>query len=605
MKTARWLSAAVMGVTLLCFGREAGAQQQGFALDQFDPSERGSDWFSVESLDLRGNLRPAIGVVMDGAYRPLAIFAADGTVQASIIRNQVFAHAGASLVLWDRLRVGFNLPVEVWQDGHNGVIDGVTYVAPQSQPAVGDLRFGADLRLVGTYGTPFTLALGARAYVPTGSRSDYIGDGAVRIDGRLEVAGDLDIFTYALRAGAEYRNLEQTIGGSPIGSQFLFGGAAGFRLFERNFVIGPEVYGATIITDGDAVFARKSTPVDAILGAHLTVARDFRFGAGGGLGLTRGYGSPEARWMASVEWAPAYEEKVAPTEDRDHDGIPDTEDACPDVAGVETDDPKTNGCPPDRDHDDIVDTEDACPDVAGVKTDDPKTNGCPPDRDHDGIADADDACPDVAGVKTDDPKTNGCPPDRDHDGVLDNADACPDVPGLKTDDPKTNGCPDPDRDKDGILNETDACPDAAGPKNADPKKNGCPQAYIQAGQIKIRDQVKFATGSAAIVPGKDSEEVLDAVLKILSDHADIKQLRVEGHTDNVGTAAFNRVLSQHRAETVMKWLVKHGIAGARLTAQGFGPDRPIDDNALDSGRRNNRRVEFHIVGEDSPSPGQP
>ena len=601
MKTARWLSAAVVGVGLLVPGREAGAQQQGFALDQFDPAERGSDWFAVESLDLRGNVRPAIGVVMDGAYRPLAIYAPGGAVEESVVRNQVFAHAGASLVLWDRLRVGFNLPVAVFQDGHNGVIDGVTYAAPPTQPAVGDLRLGADLRIVGVYGDPLTLALGARAYVPTGSRSDYLGDGKVRVDGRVEIAGDIGVFTYALRAGGEYRNLEASIGGSPIGSQALFGAAAGFRLFDRSFIIGPEVYGSTIITEGDAVFARKSTPVDAIVGAHYTLAHDFRLGAGVGLGLTRGYGSPEERWLASVEWAPAYEEKPTPTGDRDHDSIPDTEDACPDVPGVETDDPKTNGCPPDRDHDGITDADDACPDVAGVKTEDPKTNGCPPDRDRDGVADADDACPDVAGVKTEDPKTNGCPPDRDHDGVLDGADACPDVPGLKTDDPKTNGCPDPDRDKDGIPNESDACPDVPGPKNPDPKKNGCPQAYIQSGQIKIRDQVKFATASAAIVPGKDSEEVLDAVLKILSDHPEITKLRIEGHTDNTGTPAYNRVLSQHRAESVVKWLVKRGVAPVRLTAQGFGPDRPIDDNSLDSGRRNNRRVEFHIVGEDAPS----
>src|SRR6201999_3420956 len=97
--------------------------------------------------------------------------------------------------------------------------------------------------------------------------------------------------------------------------------------------------------------------------------------------------------------------------------------------------------------------------------------------------------------------------------------------------------PDPDRDKDGILNEVDACPDTPGPANKDPKKNGCPQAYIAQGQIKIRDQVKFATGSAMIVPGKDSEDVLQAVKAILDEHAEIKAIRVEGHTDNRGTAA--------------------------------------------------------------------
>ena len=568
MKMARWLSAAMTCAAFAALARDARAQSKGFALDTFDPSERGSDWFSVESLDLRGSVRPALGVVMDGAYRPLVLYAPDGTVRASVVRNQVFANVGGTLVLWDRLRVGFNLPVAVFQDGHRGVLDGVTY-SPPDTPSVGDLRLGADLRLVGTYGQPFTLALGARVYVPTGQRDNYTGDGAIRLDGRLEAAGDLGVFTYAGRVGAQYRNLEDTLGGSPIGSQLLFGAAAGFRAFDHGLVVGPEVYGTTIVGNGATLLSKTSTPIDALLGLHITFLRDFRIGGGVGPGLTRGFGSPVVRWLASLEWAPAYAEAPAPA---------------PEPA------PEA-----DRDGDGIADSADACPDTPGVTTDDPKTNGCPPDRDGDGVPDGVDACPDTPGVKTDDPKTNGCPPDRDGDGIIDSVDACPDSPGRKTDDPKTNGCPDIDRDKDGISNDMDACPDEPGPANTDPAKNGCPGAYIQAGQIKIRDQVKFATASAAIVPGKDSQDVLDAVEKLLEQHPEVKQVRVEGHTDNVGTQANNRVLSQHRAESVVKWLVKHGIAPARLTAQGFGPDRPIDDNSTDSGRRNNRRVEFHIV----------
>ncbi len=555
MKMARWLSAVATCAAGLGLTQEAHAQTQaqGFAVDTFDPSERGSDWFSVESLDLRGTVRPAIGVVMEGAYRPLVVYNTDGTVRASIVRNQVIAHPGASLVLWDRLRVGFDLPIAVFQDGHTGVLDGVTY-SPPGTPSVGDLRLGAELRLVGTYDNPFTLALGARVYVPTGQRDNYTGDGQARLDGRIEAAGNIGVFTYAARVGAEWHSLEDTVGGSPIGSQLLFGAAAGFRVFDRAFVFGPEVSGATVITDSNAVFSTPSTPINGLFGAHLTFLKDWRIGGGIGTGLTRGFGSPAVRWLGSIEWAPAYEAPRPP-------------------------EPEPEPAPPP-----------------------PPPPPPPPDRDGDGVPDTEDACPDTPGVKTDDPKTNGCPSDRDKDGVIDTEDACPDTPGIKTDDPKTNGCPDPDRDKDGIPNDVDACPDTAGPPNKDPKKNGCPQAYIAQGRIKIRDQVKFATASAAIVPGKDSQEVLDAVRKILEDHPDIKALRVEGHTDSNGTAAYNRTLSQHRAESVVKWLVKHGIDASRLSAQGFGPDRPIDDNSTDEGRRNNRRVEFHIVGEDSPPP---
>ena len=79
-------------------------------------------------------------------------------------------------------------------------------------------------------------------------------------------------------------------------------------------------------------------------------------------------------------------------------------------------------------------------------------------------------------------------------------------------------------------------------------------------------------------------------------------MRIEGHTDNAGKAAANKALSKARAESVKAWLVKHGIDKKRLTAQGFGQDKPIDDNSTEAGRKNNRRVEFHIEDGGTPAP---
>ena len=562
------LACAVVAASAACLVPSAAqAQPAGFVVDRFDPSERGSEWFSLDSLDFRGHLRPALGVVLDDAYRPLVIENPDGSVRSSIVRDQVFAHLGASFVLWERLRLGASFPLAVYQDGHQGSLDGVTYAPPPDKAGAGDLRFSADARIFGTYGDPFTFAGGVAVYFPTGSQSDYTSDGEVRVQPRLLAAGDIGAFVYAARLGFEYRGHQGTFGGGALGSEVTYGASIGLRVASRKLVVGPEIYGGAIVASSDQILARLTTPVEGLLGAHYTIGSDWRIGAGAGEGLTQGFGSPAFRFVASVEWTPA-----PAAADRDHDGIPDKNDACPDVPGIATDDPQTNGCPPP-----------------------------PSDRDHDGVLDADDACPDVPGVKTDDPKTNGCPPDRDHDGILDADDACPDVPGVKTADPKTNGCPpDPDRDKDGIPNDADACPDEAGPPNPDPKKNGCPKAFIQAGQIKILDQVKFATASAAIVPGKDSLEVLDAVLKVLQAHPEIKKVRIEGHTDNVGGAAYNRKLSKNRAGSVMAWLIAHGVPADRLTSEGFGPDRPIDVNDTEAGRRNNRRVEFHLVEEPPP-----
>lgn len=186
------------------------------------------------------------------------------------------------------------------------------------------------------------------------------------------------------------------------------------------------------------------------------------------------------------------------------------------------------------------------------------------------------------------------PPDTDGDGIPDSEDACPKEVGEASPDPEKNGCPTPkDRDGDTIVDQDDACPDAAGPPNPDPAQNGCPIVRIERGQIRIREQVQFKTASAAI--RKQSDYILAAVVKILRENAEISKVRIEGHTDARGKPASNKSLSKRRAAAVVKWLVRHGIDKRRLTSAGFGQDRPIATNLTDDGRRQNRRVELHIV----------
>ena len=71
--------------------------------------------------------------------------------------------------------------------------------------------------------------------------------------------------------------------------------------------------------------------------------------------------------------------------------------------------------------------------------------------------------------------------------------------------------------------------------------------------------------------------------------------RVEGHTDSLGSAEVNQTLSQQRAEAVMQALAERGVDAARLSARGYGADRPIASNATDTGRSENRRVEIHVI----------
>ncbi len=572
-------------------------QAPGFLLHRFTPATPGSDWFVLESLDFRGNLRPSVRAGFDWSQKPFVMKDATSLDAGYIVERQMFMHLGIGLNLAHRARVAVDLPIAVDQKGTGSPpINGIVYPGPGGGE-VGDVRATLDLRLFGEYGDPFNLAVGTHVFFPTAS-GQYTSDAIVRAMPRLMMAGKAGLFSYAVNFAFLSRDqiAEEWFGGYGIGHE-LFGGAALGVSPVPAVMLGAELSAFTKVTDGD-ILKKRSTPAEVLFGAHFLVADQLRIGLGAGPGISPSKGSPEVRFLARIAWSPP----IAPP-DGDGDGILDAADACPTVPGPRTDDPTKNGCPlpPDRDRDGINDSDDACPDDPGIANDNRAMNGCPAprDRDSDGVFDPTDACPDTAGVKTDDPKTNGCPPpppDADKDGILDADDACPEKFGEKSDNPKTTGCP--DGDGDGVRDPEDACPSAAGPANTDIAKNGCPLARVEKGQVRITEQVQFKSGSAVILPA--SNTLLEAVAKILKDNPDIKKVRIEGHTDNRGGKRMNKTLSSKRAASVARWLTtKGGVEKARLTSVGHGMDRPIGDNDSDIGRQSNRRVEFHIV---DPSP---
>ena len=259
----------------------------------------------------------------------------------------------------------------------------------------------------------------------------------------------------------------------------------------------------------------------------------------------------------------------------------------------------------DRDNDGVPDSEDLCPDVPQGPHPNPTRRGCPDgDRDKDGVLDSVDQCPDTPAGDHPNPKRPGCPDkDTDGDGVYDSVDLCPTVPAGLHPDPDKPGCPLPDRDGDGIPDNVDACPDKPGAPNPDPKKNGCPGLVeIKNGKIVILKPVFFQTNKDKIL--KKSYPVLQAVANALLEETNIKRLSIEGHTDSVGTAAKNLDLSERRAKSVMTWLLAHGIDADRLEAHGYGLTRPIADNKTSAGRAVNRRVEFRIVGPEGSEGGE-
>lgn len=117
---------------------------------------------------------------------------------------------------------------------------------------------------------------------------------------------------------------------------------------------------------------------------------------------------------------------------------------------------------------------------------------------------------------------------------------------------------------------------------------------VKPEQVTIElEKIHFLTNSDKIRP--DSYPVLNRLVSLLKKYQEIKTLRIEGHTDSSGSLNYNMSLSRNRALSVKVFLINNGIDISRLTSIGIGPRRPIDTNQTDTGRYNNRRVEFKVL----------
>lgn len=125
-----------------------------------------------------------------------------------------------------------------------------------------------------------------------------------------------------------------------------------------------------------------------------------------------------------------------------------------------------------------------------------------------------------------------------------------------------------------------------------PKPNK-PLVALTTKKIAIKQQVQFVAGSAEIDPA--SNGLLAEVADVLLRNREIARVEVQGHTDNSGTEATNRELSERRAQAVREWLVKAGVESERLSSAGYGSTRPLAPNITQQNRARNRRVELMIL----------
>jgi OOP family OmpA-OmpF porin len=542
-----------------------------------------------------------LGLYLHYSHNPL-IANRNKHLYLELVKDRLSAEFSFAMGITDWLTMGLAIPVTFYQTGT--LLDKTSNEnLGLASAALGDIRVVPKVTLLRETKYGISLALVVPISLPSGDERAFLGGNAVTgaptvalsrhfFSDRLLVAGNLGFW---LRKAASYQDLDTS-------HELFYHLGASFRFVNHWLVMG-EASGASKLTD---LFTNKPQEVSLewLLGLRYQGPKDLNFTLGGAVGTLAGWGTPNFRVFLGLMWAPrshdrdgdsvedqldrcpdekgSPENQGCPWPDSDQDGVPDHVDRCPNEAGPA----ENNGCPwPDTDRDGLTDNIDKCPTEPG-----PEDNqGCPwPDTDGDGVTDNVDKCPNEAGPA----ENSGCPwPDTDGDGVTDNIDKCPTEPGPK----ENQGCPWPDADGDGVTDNVDACPSEPGPK----ENQGCPVqrkvlVIIKAEKIEILQKVHFQTGKAVIMP--DSFGLLDQVAQVLATHENIKQVRIEGHTDAQGSDVLNLKLSQNRAEAVRTYLIKKGqIVPERLIPVGYGKTKPIASNATEKGREQNRRVEFMIV----------
>jgi OmpA-OmpF porin, OOP family len=482
MRKLALTTAAAVALLALVAPRAARAQATEIDAERFKPAITHDGFIEAEGSAVRDTAdRWELGLFLNYSRNSLIVVDGDGDLTRQFVSGRLGFDLYGSVTIAGPFAIGLGLPFFLVQTG-----DG-----DPSFAGLGDVRLAPKLRILDDRDT-IGLAIVAELRAPTHA-GDFSGGARnvvfwpkIVLDHRF--AGGL---RFGVNAGASFRE-QTTFLNVEAGHEFTYSGAIGYRFggIDGLVEIGAEANGGVGLTATDA----EELPLEGLGYVKINPSDEWEIALGPGVGLVPGYGIPTARAFAGIRYTPT-------SHDRDHDGVTDEDDKCPDV-------------PEDRDG----------------------------DRDRDG-------CPEEEA-------------DDDKDGVPNSQDDCPNqketINGVQDED----GCPDP----------------------------GDPRVIYEDGKVRVLDNVRFRSGSSEIDP--ESYSLLDQVALTIKANPDIKHVRVEGHTDDTGPRDVNVRLSKERAESVRTYLIRKGVAANRLTAEGYGPDKPLVDGNDDAARAKNRRVEF-------------
>jgi hypothetical protein len=162
-----------------------------------------------------------------------------------------------------------------------------------------------------------------------------------------------------------------------------------------------------------------------------------------------------------------------------------------------------------------------------------------------------------------------------------------------------------DRDRDGIPDAIDQCPDAPEDFNGEYDDDGCADGAANAPRPSPRPDGDEITTYLPLVARNalfvhNARAIVDAVVRLLTQHPRITQVTIAAHSDARGADAWNLRVSQMRAEWVRDELIRRGIDPSRVVARGFGEYCPVDPRAVPAAWQRNRRVVFRVTASTDP-----
>ncbi len=584
---------------------------------RFEPAPGGGAFFAVTDPHVGDPMSPGAALVFNVADDPLVFRYDDPDREELAVLDRV---ATANLVGWfglPRLRVALDLPLHVYSSGYQ----------QQGFKLVGDLRALATVQAwQGPLGPGHAVVgLTGRLTLPSGQEEAWLGEASttagLTVDGRY----DLGPVRVAATAGFHTGTWAQ-LGDVVLGHRLPYALGVSYAVTDA-VRIGGELDGEKILGSSTA----GSRPLEVLATASYQVLPELTVRGGVGTGLTQGIGAPDWRLVAAVVWHPGELGTVFVSQDSDGDGIVDELDLCRDQP---------------EDHNGI-DDQDGCPDggltPTRVRVLDPAGNqvtGAVIDL-NSGPWTGSFTLVDGELVRSLAPGRYGgtveaegfqtllfsleVPAEAQHEQSLRLAPVVATVPvavlvrdtaglpvqgtwvrALGQQEHSLEGAPDGVTRLDlgpgawGLVISAPGFRTSEKALTVEPGQTASVEVVLEPARVtlegdrvRILDKVYFELDSAEIK--RESFSLLDEVAEVLLDHPELIQVAVHGHTDDQGDDTYNLELSLRRAQAVRRYLVQVGVAGDRLSAQGFGETLPLVQETTETARAANRRVEFHVT----------